>query len=213
MCGAVDKEGAVDNGRATNEAGAVMSHRGAYQRPVIAAVAIVAVTATALRLMGQPWWCSRGDLVPWALDINTAHNSQHLFDPYTLTHILHGLVFYAVLAALGGKHFDHSRRFVVAIAVEAAWEIFENTDLIIGRYREATISLDYFGDSILNSLADITACALGYGLAAFLPAWGSVALFAAVELFLLLWIRDSLLLNVVMLAWPIEVIRDWQSAG
>jgi len=180
---------------------------------VVAVAAILIVAGATLHLMGQPWWCAQGDLVPWASDINSPHNSQHLVDAYTLTHLLHGIALYAVLRALAGGRLAQRHRFIITIALEAAWEVFENTDLVIGRYREATISLAYFGDSIVNSLGDLTACAIGYGAAMALPAWGSAATFAGVEIFLLLWIRDSLLLNIIMLVRPLEAIKTWQTGG
>ena len=176
-------------------------------------VAILIVTIAALFLMGQPWWCESGDLAPWSGDVNSSHNSQHLADPYTLTHVLHGVALYGILWALLGARLGQPSRFVLAMGIEATWEIFENTPFVINRYREATISLDYFGDSIVNSLGDITACALGYAAATALPVWGSALFFVAVEVALLLWIRDSLLLNIIMLTWPIEALRDWQMGG
>lgn len=179
---------------------------------VALAAIVIAATAT-LHLMGQPWWCAQGDLAPWATDINSPHNSQHLVDAYTFTHLLHGIALYAILWAVTGRELGQRRRFIIAMALEAAWEVFENTDLVIGRYREATISLDYFGDSVVNSLGDLAACAVGYGVAMALPAWASVAAFAGVEILLLLWIRDSLLLNIVMLVRPLEAIKAWQMGG
>jgi len=170
-------------------------------------------TAATLYLMGQPWWCALGDLSPWAGNVNSTHNSQHLADPYALTHMLHGFAFYALLWAMAGERLAQRHRFLIAMSIEAAWEIFENTDFVIGRYREATISLDYFGDSILNSMGDIAACAVGYGLAMTMPVWASVATFAGVEILLLLWIRDSLLLNIIMLLSPVEAIKTWQMRG
>ncbi len=166
-----------------------------------------------LRFMGQPWWCARGDLTPWTFDIASAHNSQHLFDPYTLTHVLHGVLLYAAVRALAGGALGQRSRFTIALAAEAAWELFENTDFVVERYREATMSLDYYGDSVFNSLGDIAACAVGYGAAMTLPVWGSGVLLAATEVLLLLWIRDSLLLNVLMLVRPLEVVKNWQLGG
>ena len=171
---------------------------------------ILLVTGAILLLMGQPLWCAVGDPAPWSSEVGSAHNSQHLGDPYTLTHLLHGFAFYAILWALLAHRVGQAGRFTIAMLVEAAWEIFENTDMIIERYRAATISLDYFGDSVANSLADIVACALGYLAAMTLPIWASVAVFAGVELLLMAWIRDSLLLNILMLVWPIEAIKSWQ---
>lgn len=175
--------------------------------------AALATTAAMLYVMGQPWWCVRGDLTPWSFDVNSPHNSQHLFDPYTLTHVLHGLAFYAILYRVAGERLPQRVRFAIAMLAEAAWEIIENTDFVIERYRETTISLDYYGDSIVNALGDVIACAVGYGLALWAPVWASLALFAGIEILLLLWIRDSLLLNIVMLAWPLDVVYDWQTRG
>jgi len=179
-------------------------------RDSLAVAALLVATAAILHTMGQPWWCALGDLAPWSSAVDSAHNSQHLGDPYTLTHILHGFAFYGLLWALAGGRWSQRQRFFVAMAVESAWELFENTDFVISRYREATISLDYFGDSIINSLGDILACAAGYLAAAAIPTAASVATFAGVEILLLFWIRDSLLLNILMLVWPIEAIKNWQ---
>jgi hypothetical protein len=160
-------------------------------------------------MMGRSWWCSCGqpDLGAW--HIWSRHTSQHVIDPYTFTHVLHGVMFYG-LARLILKRSPVGLRFVVAIVGEAAWEIAENTNAVIERYREATISLDYFGDSVINSMADVFACGAGFALAAILPAWISVAGFAATEVILLICIRDSLTLNILMLSYPIEAIKEWQ---
>ena len=182
-------------------------------REGIAVIAILIAAAGILHLMGQPWWCQQGDTALWSSQVASAHNSQHLGDPYTLTHLLHGFAFYMILWTLGRDRWSARDRFVAAMAVEGAWELFENTDFVINRYREATISLDYFGDSVVNSLGDIVACAIGYVAAMALPTGASVAAFAGVEFLLILWIRDSLLLNILMLLWPIETIRTWQSGG
>lgn len=152
-------------------------------------------------------------MAPWTSDIASAHNSQHLFDPYSLTHVLHGVLLYAAVRALTGQRLGQRARFTIVLAAEAMWEIFENTNFVVARYREATMSLDYYGDSILNSLGDIAACAIGYGVAMTLPVWGSGVLIVAIEALLLLWIRDSLLLNVVMLVRPLDAIKDWQLRG
>jgi hypothetical protein len=180
-------------------------------RDALAVAALLVVTAAILHAMGQPWWCAQGDLSPWSSAVDSAHNSQHLGDPYTLTHVLHGFAFYALLWAVAGARWSPRQRFLVALAAESAWELFENTDFVINRYREATISLDYFGDSIINSMGDIVACAAGYLAAAAIPTYASIATFAGVEILLMLWIRDSLLLNILMLVWPIEAIKNWQT--
>jgi hypothetical protein len=183
---------------------------GLLSRPALASVGIVALAALILASMGRVWWCKCGLLNLWSGEIASMHNSQHLMDPYTFTHILHGIGFYALLWALLGKRTSRSFRFVLAIGFESFWEIVENTSMVIERYRETTISLGYYGDSIANSIADIAACALGFGLAIWLPVWGSIALFFGIEGFLLWWIRDSLLLNILMLLWPLESVRNWQ---
>ncbi len=142
------------------------------------------------------------------------HNSQHLIDPYTFTHVIHGVLFYALFfLPLRKRSPGLGLGLVVAVALESAWEVLENTNYMIERYREATISLDYVGDSIINSMGDILACAGGYALAALVPVRISVAVVLLTELVLLMWIRDNLLLNVVMLVWPVEAIRRWQTGG
>jgi len=160
--------------------------------------------------MGRVWWCECSLWKPWSGDIASLHNSQHLFDPYTFTHVLHGIAFYAILWLLVHRWTGVGVRFVIAVGVEAVWEVIENTSLVIERYRATTISLGYYGDSILNSLADIGACTLGYLLAMWLPVWVSAAIFVAVEATLLWWIRDSLLVNILMLIRPLESIKEWQ---
>lgn len=161
--------------------------------------------------MGRRLWCACGSLRPWSWDIWTSHNSQHLLDPYTFTHLLHGVLYYALLWLI-----FHARwpavRALLALTAEVAWEVVENTNAVIESYRESTISLNYYGDSILNSLADVAAFALGYGAAMYLPRRVSVVAFVAIEVVLLSTIRDSLLLNLVMLLHPSEAIKTWQMA-
>jgi hypothetical protein len=177
--------------------------------PWIAMGVVLLITGYLLRSNGRPWWCACGLPFLWSGDIHTAHNSQHLFDPYSLTHMLHGVIFYGLLA-VAAPRLPMSWRIACAISLEAAWELFENSNLVIERYRTATISLGYQGDSIANSLGDILSCALGFLFASRLGWWGSVALFAATELTLVLWIRDSLILSVLMLIHPIDLLKSWQ---
>ena len=177
-----------------------------------AVLGMSAAAAVALDWMGRRLWCRAGGWSPWSWDIWSEHNSQHLLDPYTFTHVLHGLLFYGFLWAVFRGRFP-ALCVVFALAVEALWEVGENTNTVIEAYRETTISLNYYGDSILNSLADIAAFALGYTAARHVPAWVSVASFVAVELALLLTIRDSLVLNVIMLIAPQDAILAWQTAG
>jgi hypothetical protein len=181
----------------------------AARNPLLAVALVVAAMAVALRAMGRVWWCQVGDWAPWSFDIWSPHNSQHLLDPYTFTHVLHGVVFYGLLRLVLGREWGWWR-LVLALAAEAAWEVGENTPAVIEAYRESTISLDYYGDSILNSVADVAACAAGFLLAARLPAWATWAGFFGTELILALWIRDSLLLNVLMLTFPVEAVKQWQ---
>jgi hypothetical protein len=183
-----------------------------WRETIIASLAIVGVTVLLLRIMGRRWWCECGTPHLFVnVDLST-HNSQHLLDPYTFSHVQHGLLLYALLFIIA-RRLSPAFRALVAIAVECVWEVLENTSWIIDRYRDSTAALDYYGDSIVNSVADIGACALGYGIAASLPVFGSVLGFVAIEVAMIFWIRDSLLLNVLMLCCPIEAIRRWQIGG
>jgi hypothetical protein len=182
-------------------------HRRAWSWVVMAVILAGAVIQ--LHCQGRAGWCSCGRLSPWAGDIWSLHCSQHLFDPYSFTHVLHGLVLYGLLAVTCPR-MPLAWRFCLAISLEAGWEVFENCDFTIERYRAMTIALDYQGDSIANSVGDILSCGVGFLLARRLGVWGSGGLFVATEIVLLIWIRDSLLLNVLMLAWPIDAIKTWQ---
>jgi hypothetical protein len=172
-------------------------------------VAVSMAMAIILHLMGQPLWCKCVGLSPWSWDIWSLHNSQHLVDPYFFTHVLHGVVLCGLLYWLP-RRVSEPNRFLTAVILEAGWEILENSPTIIERYRAATISKDYFGDSIMNSAGDLIACIVGYLLARRLGFRNSIVFFLLTELILLLTIRDSLLLNVLMLVWPIEAIKRWQ---
>jgi uncharacterized protein DUF2585 len=180
---------------------------------VVAVVLVLAAVAAILAAMGRAWWCRAGDGGLWAGDVWSRHNSQHFLDPYAFTHVLHGLVFYALVWAVFRRHAGAVGRAWIGFLLEAAWEVIENTDVVIGRYRAATISLDYYGDSVANSIGDILSYGVGYALAGVLPVWVSVATFVLVDGLLVLWIRDSLLLNVLMLVHPIEAVRQWQAHG
>jgi hypothetical protein len=181
------------------------------KRAVAAGAGIVAVQALTLHLMGRRLWCACGSPVPWSWDVWSAHNSQHLVDPYTFTHVLHGVLYYALLRLLLGARWP-SARLLLALGLEAAWEIVENTPTVIAAYRQ-TMAVGYAGDSIANSLGDIASCMLGYLAAGALPPVVSALGFAAVEVALLLTIRDSFLLNVLMLLRPIAAIKAWQTGG
>jgi hypothetical protein len=183
-------------------------------RPARAAVAVatvVAATAALLYLMGRPPICTCGEIDLWVGEVNSSRTSQMLSDWYSPSHIVHGFLFYAALWLVARK-WPVERRFVVAVIVEAAWEIVENTPMIIDRYREATAALGYTGDSVLNSVSDVAMMGLGFLLARKLPVWGSIALVLVLELVPLLVIRDNLTLNVWMLLAPNDAIRTWQTA-
>ena len=167
--------------------------------------------AVVLALMGRSWWCPQGDLVPWSLDIWSPHNSQHLFDAYSLSHIQHGLGLFLLLGLISKGRLSFAWKAIIVAAIEVSWEVLENTPLIINRYREATISLDYFGDSISNSVSDYLMCLLGLFLAEKLGWKRALILFVALEITSLVWVRDSLILNIIMLIYPHDVIREWQS--
>ena len=178
--------------------------------PIAASIGITVLMSLVLWWMGRVWWCKLGD---WAIYINQAwnssHTSQHIFDPYTFTHVLHGVAFFWLTSLVLPK-LANEWRFLIATVLEAAWEILENSNFIIEKYRENTASLDYFGDSVANSIGDVIACTIGFWVAVILGWWKSLAFFVLTELVLILWIRDSLLINILMLLYPIEAIKTWQ---
>ena len=170
----------------------------------------LAAMAAVLSAMGRPWWCKAGDRAPWSIDVWSRHNSQHLVDPYSITHVLHGVLFYYLLWLVLRRFASPLGRAAIALAIETTWEIVENTSVMIERYRAATISLDYYGDSVANSLGDVLSFALGYLGATVLPWWVSLVGFVVADGLLALWIRDGLVLNVIMLIHPIEAVKAWQ---
>lgn len=160
--------------------------------------------------MGRPPICTCGTVALWEPSATSAHTSQMLADWYSPSHFIHGLLFYWLLW-LAVRRWPVERRFLAALAVEIAWELVENTPLIIDRYREATMALGYTGDSVINSLSDIAMMALGFLAARRLPVWASIALILLLELAALVVIRDNLTLNILMLLAPSDAIRAWQA--
>lgn len=177
----------------------------------IAVTAIVAVTTLVVRLEGQLWFCKCGELLFVVANAWSPHTSQHLFDPYSLTHLQHGIVFYWALGWLLPRA-SWPSRLVAAMAIEAGWEMIENSQFVIQRYRDATAALGYEGDTVVNVLGDLLSCMLGFALAGRLGWRKSLAVFVVIEVGLLALIRDSLTLNVLMLFYPVDWLKTWQMA-
>ncbi|MFN3720330.1 MAG: DUF2585 domain-containing protein [Rhizobium rhizophilum] len=162
-------------------------------------------------MMGRLWICECGYVKLFEAGVNTPGNSQHLFDWYTPSHIIHGFLFYG-LGWLVMRKKPITAKLALAALIEAAWEILENSPIVIDRYRTATMAVGYTGDSILNSGMDMVAMIAGFFFAARAPIWLTVAIAIAFEVLTAVIIRDNLTLNVVMLVWPIEAVKTWQAA-
>jgi Protein of unknown function (DUF2585) len=191
---------------------ATSAHRRWPARYILIGLAIVAAAALVLLAMGQPIICRCGHVRFWQGDVMSAENSQHLVDWYSPSHLIHGLLFYGLLWGLA-RRAPVGLRVAIALLIESAWEILENSPIIIDRYREATISLGYRGDSVINSVSDIAFMLFGFWLAARLPVAASIILAIVLELVVGYMIRDNLTLNILMLLSPIEAIRTWQGGG
>lgn len=224
----IESRGASSDGDAAS-CGVRLDRPGAG--PLFALVALTIATLVSLRAMGRVPFCACGKARFFIADAWSSHTSQHLFDPYTPSHFSHGLIFYFVIlyAIRVGSRWKAGWRddslspeprrwdwatvtwaLVIAMAIEAAWEIFENTPFVIDRYRSVTVSLDYSGDSVTNSFGDMVACFAGYLVARRLGLVKTMLLFVGLELATLAWIKDNLTLNVVMLLYPIEAVKQWQ---
>lgn len=179
---------------------------------VIAGVlGLILLHAGLLWYMGQPLMYSGGYIKFWHGVVLSDGNSQHVSDWYSLSHIIHGVLFYALLTYFFPR-IPLGIRLMLAIGIEMGWELFENTDMVIDRYREQALAQGYFGDSIVNSVGDIISVIIGFLLTWKLPTRASIALVIALELVALYFIRDSLALNVIQLIHPIDAIGAWQSA-
>lgn len=188
---------------------AITRFRAEKYGPVVAIVAVFAATALLLRLEGRLWFCACGRIQLWSGQICSANNSQHFLDPYSFTHVLHGFLFFWLIAWLFSR-LRANWQLALAVAVEAGWEVFENTNFIIDRYRSETAALGYTGDTVVNSFGDILCCLLGFIVARRLGLRRSLVVFAVLELVLVVWIKDSLLLEILMLVVPIDGVRAWQ---
>lgn len=178
--------------------------------PILITLGIILLTASYLLWIGREPICKCGYVKFWHGQVVSAENSQHISDWYTPSHIIHGFLFFGALW-LVARRLSFGWRLAIATLVEAAWEIVENSDAVIERYRSVTISLDYYGDSVLNVVADISAMILGFWLASKLPVWATVTLILLFEAATILIIRDGLALNVLMLLYPLDWVAEWQA--
>ena len=186
--------------------------------PWILIASVNILMAFLLSTQGRLWWCKWDTPLYFAtLDAWSKHTSQHFFDPYALTHILHGFLFFWILDILFCKILNKKISFawilLLAVLTESAWEVLENSSYVIERYREQTASLDYFGDTIANSFGDVLACIAGVFIAYKLKFRRTLVLFILVEIILILTIKDSLIINIIMLIYPLESLKQWQIGG
>ncbi|MES2953459.1 MAG: DUF2585 family protein [Patescibacteria group bacterium] len=189
----------------------LLSNELSKRKMAFAIAALFLITIGMLLWQGRVPFCECGSIKIWTAAVVSAENSQQLFDPYSFTHITHGVALFFLLWLFARK-IPLRKRFVVAVALEALWEILENSAFVIERYRAATISLNYYGDSVFNTVGDIFAMMLGFYIVSKLSWRWSLGVVIVLELLLLYFIRDNLILNMVMLLHPIPAIQAWQAA-
>jgi hypothetical protein len=179
--------------------------------PYLIVAGIILLTALWLLWIGREPICKCGYIKLWHGQVVSSENSQHIADWYTPSHVIHGFLFYGLLW-LVARRLSFGWRLAIATAVECLWEVVENSNAIIERYRAVTISLDYYGDSVLNVISDVLAMVLGFWLASRLPVWATVALILLFEGVTMWVIRDGLALNILMLLYPLDSVATWQAA-
>jgi hypothetical protein len=177
--------------------------------PIVAIVVSVFAMALLLWVEGRLLFCSCGVFRVWSGDTCSASNSQQLFDPYSFTHVLHGVALFWLMA-LVARRIAPAWQLWLALTLEAAWEVFENTPFVIERYRAETAALGYTGDTIVNSFGDLACALVGFLVARQLGAVRAVIVFLVLEVILVIWIHDSLLLQLLMLIHPVQSIKSWQ---
>ena len=170
---------------------------------------VLVLMVALLHAQGRMFLCACGYFAVWTSDTCSATNSQQLFDPYSFTHLLHGVLFFWLIALFFGR-LAKGWQFWLALLLESAWEVFENTSFVINKYRTETAALGYQGDTVVNSLGDLACALVGYLIARQIGFRRSLILFLLIELVLILWIHDSLLLQILMLVRPVEAIKAWQ---
>ena len=176
---------------------------------IVVAGVVLLLMIVLLRMQGRLFLCACGQFEIWTSETCSANNSQQLLDPYSLTHVVHGFLFF-YLVVLVFSRLTRSWQFLLTLTLEAAWEVFENSSFVIDRYRTATAALGYQGDTVVNSVGDLFCAVIGFLIAQQIGVRRSLILFALLELILILWIRDSFLLQLLMLVRPAEAIKSWQ---